>query len=89
MRLVTEHPWTVVLEVLRHEMAHQYVDEVLGVHDETAHGPTFQAVCEARAIDGRAAGVLEVDKARRPSCVASLGCWPLRTLTTSTRRPRQ
>ncbi len=62
-RLVTEHPWTVVLEVLRHEMAHQYVDEVLGVHDETAHGPTFQAVCEARAIDGRAAGVLEVDEA--------------------------
>lgn len=62
-RLVSEHPWTVVLEVLRHEMAHQYVDEVLGVHDETAHGPSFQAVCEARAIDGRAAGVLEVDEA--------------------------
>ena len=62
-RLVIEHPWTVVLEVLRHEMAHQYVDEVLGVHDETAHGPTFQAVCEARAIDGRATGTLEVDDA--------------------------
>ena len=61
-RLVVEHPWTVVLEVLRHEMAHQYVDEVLGVRDETAHGPTFQAVCEARAIDGRAAGALEVDE---------------------------
>jgi hypothetical protein len=62
-RLVRDHPWTVVLEVLRHEMAHQYVDEVLGIHDETAHGPTFQAVCEARAIDGRAAGTLEVDEA--------------------------
>ncbi len=62
-RLVRDHSWTVVLEVLRHEMAHQYVDEVLGVHDETAHGPTFRAVCEARAIDGRAAGTLEVDDA--------------------------
>ena len=45
-----------VLEVLRHEMAHQYVDEVLGVRDETAHGPQFRRVCRDRAIDARAAG---------------------------------
>src|SRR5262245_37984887 len=32
--LVTEHPWGVVVEVLKHEMAHQYVHEVLGLHDE-------------------------------------------------------
>ncbi|MFW5739766.1 MAG: DUF2786 domain-containing protein, partial [Myxococcota bacterium] len=28
--LAVEQPWTLVLEVLKHEMAHQYVDEVLG-----------------------------------------------------------
>src|SRR4051812_30613659 len=37
--LVLEQPWGAVREVLKHEMAHQYVDEVLGVRDQTAHGP--------------------------------------------------
>ncbi len=55
--LVLERPWLEVTSVLEHEMAHQYVDEVLGVHDETAHGPTFQRVCAERGIDARAAGV--------------------------------
>jgi hypothetical protein len=55
-RLVVEHPWAEVLEVLKHEMAHQFVAEVLGV-SETSHGPAFRAVCEARGIDARAAGV--------------------------------
>lgn len=55
-RLVVEHPWAQVLEVLKHEMAHQYVTEVLRV-TETSHGPAFRAVCEARGIDARAAGV--------------------------------
>ncbi len=62
-RLIEHHPWREVIEVLRHEMAHQYVDEVLGVHDETAHGPAFRAVCEARSIDGRASGALTEDPA--------------------------
>jgi hypothetical protein len=43
--------------VLEHEMAHQFVDEVLGVRDESPHGPTFQRVCAERGIDARAAGV--------------------------------
>ena len=55
--LLVEHSWGVAVEVLRHEMAHQFVDEVLGVHDEPAHGPTFRRVCEQRAIDSRASGV--------------------------------
>lgn len=41
--LVLEHPWSVVLEVLKHEVAHQFVDEVMRV-DEPPHGPTFQRV---------------------------------------------
>jgi hypothetical protein len=55
--LVREHGWGVMTEVLRHEMAHQYVDEVLKVKDETSHGPAFRLVCEQRGIDSRAAGV--------------------------------
>ena len=54
--LVLDRPWLEVTSVLEHEMAHQYVDEVLGVHDETAHGQTFREVCAERAIDARAAG---------------------------------
>jgi hypothetical protein len=46
-----------VVEVLKHEMAHQYVDEVLGKSDETAHGPAFRKVCADRGIDARANGV--------------------------------
>jgi len=56
-RLVHEHPWGVVIEVLKHEMAHQYVHEVLGVTDESAHGPAFRAVCEKLGIDAAANGV--------------------------------
>lgn len=54
--LLLLHGWGVLEEVLKHEMAHQYVDEVLGVRDEPAHGPTFQRVCQERGIDARAAG---------------------------------
>jgi hypothetical protein len=56
-RALLERPWLEITSVLEHEMAHQYVDEVLGVRDETAHGATFQRVCAERGIDARAAGV--------------------------------
>lgn len=55
-RLVLDRPWPEVIGVLEHEMAHQFVDEVLGVRDESAHGETFRRVCAERGIDGRAAG---------------------------------
>lgn len=51
--LVLEHPWTVVVEVLKHEVAHQFVDEVMRV-DEPPHGPTFQRVCAQLGIAGHA-----------------------------------
>lgn len=57
--LVRERSWRVVREVLKHEMAHQYVDEILGVRDESAHGPRFLHVCAERHIDARATGVHE------------------------------
>jgi hypothetical protein len=55
-QLVTGQPWGSVREVLKHEMAHQFVNEVLLSSDESAHGPLFQKVCEERGIDGRASG---------------------------------
>ncbi|PRQ03740.1 SprT-like family protein [Enhygromyxa salina] len=51
--LVLERPWAEVVEVLKHEVAHQFVDECLAV-EETAHGPAFRSVCERLGIDGRA-----------------------------------
>jgi hypothetical protein len=57
--LVLQHSWGAVVEVLKHEMAHQYVDEVLKVKDETAHGNAFREVCKRWGIDASAAGVPE------------------------------
>lgn len=54
--LVIAQPWGAVVEVLKHEMAHQYVDEVLRA-DETAHGPAFQEICRRLAIDPAAGGL--------------------------------
>lgn len=55
--LVHRQPWGVVVEVLRHEMAHQYAHEVLGATGETAHGEAFRATCQRFGIDHAAAGM--------------------------------
>jgi hypothetical protein len=55
--LLVEQPWGVVLEVLKHEVAHQYVHEVLGEEGETAHGPAFRATCARLGIDAAASGL--------------------------------
>jgi hypothetical protein len=56
--LVTEHGWGVVVEVLKHEMAHQYVHEVLQQgEEETPHGPAVRDLCARLGIDGAAAGL--------------------------------
>jgi hypothetical protein len=62
--LLVEHGWGVLVEVLKHEMAHQFVDEVLGVSDEPDHGPVFRSVCDERGIDARAAGAPVADRQR-------------------------
>ncbi|MDQ3339609.1 MAG: SprT-like domain-containing protein [Myxococcota bacterium] len=53
---IAVRPWLEIASVLEHEMAHQFVDEVLGIRDESAHGETFRKVCAERGIDARAAG---------------------------------
>ena len=55
--LFLTEPWGTVLEVLKHEMAHQYVHEILGRLDEPSHGPAFREVCEKLGIDARASGL--------------------------------
>lgn len=62
-QLLFEHGWGVLLEVLKHEMAHQYVDEVLRLTDEAPHGEAFRRVCEARGIDASATGLPLADEA--------------------------
>jgi hypothetical protein len=57
--LVVERPWGAVIEVLKHEMAHQYVHEILGETEQTPHGRAFQEACARLGIDGRASGVPE------------------------------
>lgn len=46
-RLIDNHPWHDVVGVLRHEIAHQYVDEALnsGGAREKPHGVVFQQAC--------------------------------------------
>jgi hypothetical protein len=55
-RLFAEQGWGAVIEVLKHEIAHQFVDEVLCARDESAHGPAFREVCRERGFDSRASG---------------------------------
>jgi hypothetical protein len=55
--LLIEHGWGVLVEVLKHEMAHQFVEEVLCIVDEGPHGVAFRRVCEERGIDGRPSGL--------------------------------
>jgi hypothetical protein len=65
--LAIEKPWGVVVEVLKHEMAHQYVHEVLGERAQTPHGAAFRDACARLGVDGRAAGmpVIAADGADR------------------------
>lgn len=48
--------WLEVMDTLRHEMAHQYVDEVLKVFDETPHGPAFRKACRLLRVGLDAGG---------------------------------
>ncbi|MEY4575596.1 MAG: hypothetical protein RL701_299 [Pseudomonadota bacterium] len=64
-KLVLEQPWGVVVEVLKHEMAHQFVIEILG-ENEPSHGPSFQKLCERLGIDPRASGLPAAKAERSP-----------------------
>jgi hypothetical protein len=44
--LINEYSWDAVINVLKHEMAHQYVHEHMGKEGEQPHGESFSAACE-------------------------------------------
>ena len=50
---IERDPWLEVMETLRHEMAHQYADEILGA-SEQPHGPAFRQACERLRCNPRA-----------------------------------
>lgn len=55
-QLVHHHPWDSVREVLLHEMAHQFADQVLGARNETPHGPEFRKACHLLRANPKASG---------------------------------
>jgi hypothetical protein len=64
--LVMHEPWGSVIEVLKHEMAHQFVVEVLRDDIETSHGPRFQRLCEQLGIDARGSGLPDAQPSPSP-----------------------
>lgn len=54
--LVLEHSWSAVRQVLKHEMAHQFAEEVLGARNEPPHGAGFKKACYHLRADPAASG---------------------------------
>ena len=54
--LVLNHPWDAVCEVLLHEMAHQFTEEVFAAHHEPPHGAQFQKACHLLRANPKASG---------------------------------
>ena len=57
--LINTCSWQYVQEILYHEMAHQYVDEILMITDQPPHGETFRKICSENAFNYRASGDLQ------------------------------
>lgn len=47
-KLILHHPWTVTINVLKHEMAHQLCSTY--GHSEAGHGPLFQEACRRLGV---------------------------------------
>jgi hypothetical protein len=54
--LIYNHSWNAVCEVLLHEMAHQFTEEVFGVLHEPPHGPQFHKACYLLRANPKASG---------------------------------
>lgn len=50
-RLIQNHPWIIVIEILKHEIAHQMETDFL--KKECDHGRDFQNFCEKMGVDHR------------------------------------
>ena len=58
---ILKDSWLSVLDTLRHEMAHQYVDQVIQPDGETAHGPAFRMACKRLRCSDRASAKSSTD----------------------------
>ena len=54
--LVLNHSWDAVQEVLKHEIAHQFAQELLGADGEPPHGPSFMKACQLLRANPKASG---------------------------------
>ncbi|MBP5300124.1 MAG: DUF2786 domain-containing protein [Victivallales bacterium] len=54
--LLTHHPWYAVVDVLRHETAHQVCETLFRGEQEAPHGPRFQQVCQWLGARPQASG---------------------------------
>ena len=57
--LVLNHSWDAVQEVLKHEIAHQLAQELLGANGEPPHGPSFMKACQLLRANPKASGKYE------------------------------
>ena len=53
---VLNHSWDSVRDVLLHEMAHQFADQVFKAHNEPPHGPAFRQACRLLRANPKASG---------------------------------
>ncbi len=51
INLIKDHSWPIVLEILKHELAHQLVTDRLNL--EEGHGPNFKNFCDLLGVDER------------------------------------
>lgn len=59
---IDEHPWIRVMETLRHEMAHQFVDEVINFAYVKPHGDAFEYACRKLRVPSHASESWHYDK---------------------------
>lgn len=73
INLINNYDWEYVREVLYHEMAHQYVEEILGIREDVPHGDAFKRICLENGIDPTATGSIKswVEKRENNSAVSS------------------
>ena len=73
INLINNYAWEYVREVLYHEMAHQYVEEILGIREDMPHGDAFKRICQENGIDPTATGSINswVEKRENSSAVSS------------------
>ncbi len=49
--ILKAQPWNKILAVLQHEMAHQFIDEVMQCPESQPHGALFKSICKKFGIE--------------------------------------